>query len=316
MSKEWVDELMQLICARDLTLENIRAAQELKQRHFPASLYKYRAVNDYSLSNLRNASLHLTCARNFNDPYDSAMVFDPFFGTTPVEQLIEGVLVDADDDRRAILASEYPLLELLRHQNSLTDAARQLSEEGLAQLAEVLEARHAKFAAHTISSMNSRIQESYKICSVSERLDSLPLWAHYANNHTGFAMEYDFRSLPPNNLLGLSLWPVRYSGLFDASEILRGIAPRRKSFNNLYALIAALHKSPDWAYEEEWRLVLIDSPNDPPRDVFAPLKSVYLGSQMAKQDEDAVVQNAHIAGVPVFKMSFVPHEFRMEAVPL
>lgn len=315
MSKEWVDELMQLICVRDLQFDGIRAAQRMKHCHFPSVLYKFREVNDYSLSNLRESTLYLTVASTFNDPYDSAVDFDPHFGTTHAELFLdrmEGVSVQR---RTAILSAKDPLLEVVRYFHSQTkEVEGELSEEELGRLAAVMKNIHEGFVSKVVNDMNSKLQNSYKICSLTERLDSLPLWAHYAKNHTGFAMEYDFRCLPPQNVLGLSLWPVRYSGVFNASDLLQGLEPARP-FNNLFGLIAALHKSPDWSYEEEWRLVIVDGSTEPPRNFSAPLKAVYLGSKISDEDERLVLREALMAGVPVFKMRLVPHEFRMEAVP-
>lgn len=314
MSKDWVEKLMELMCARILPLENISAAQEMKRCHFPASLYKFREVNEYSLSNLRDATLHLAFPSTFNDPYDSAVDFDPHFGITHAELLIDRTEGVSEESRLAILSAEDPVLEVVRYHQSQTDAAGQVDEEVLAKIVAVLKDGHANFVAKIVTAMNSQLQNSYKICSLTERLDSLPLWAHYAKGHTGFAMGYDFRCLPFDSVIGLSLWPVRYTGVFNASDLLRGVKPGRP-FNNLFGLVAALHKSPDWKYEEEWRLVLIDSPKEPPRNFFAPLKAVYLGSKISEEDESSVLRDALKAGVPVFKMRLVPHEFRMEAVP-
>ncbi|SDH49907.1 DUF2971 domain-containing protein [Pseudomonas panipatensis] len=314
MPKDWVEELMQLMCASNLPQENIRTAQQLKRRNFPESLYKFREVNDYSLSNLRDSTLHLTFASNFNDPYDSAVNFDPHFGKSHIELLLEHTEGIYEEDRQSILCASDPILELVKHDYSQIDAATQIGDEELAKVATVIKDSHANFIAKTITEMNRQIQNSYKICSLTERLDSLPLWAHYAKDHTGFAMRYDFRGLPPENMVGLLLWPVIYSGVFNASNLLRG-ANSGKAFNNLFGVIAALHKSPDWDYEEEWRLVLPDSKDEPPRNLFAPLKAVYLGSKISESNETLVIREAHAAGIPVFKMRLIPHEFRMEAVP-
>lgn len=242
------------------------------------------------------------------------MDFDPHFGTTHAELLLERTEGGAEESRLAILSAEDPVLEVVRYQHTQTDAAGQVGEEVLVNIANLIKESHAGHLAKIVTEMNKQLQNSYKICSLTERLDSLPIWAHYARNHTGFAMEYDFRFLPLENLVGLSLWPVRYRGVFNASDLLRGVRPGQP-FNNLFGLIAALHKSPDWTYEEEWRLVLIGSPQEPPRNLLAPLKAVYLGSKISEEDECAVLREAFIAGVPVFKMRLVSHEFRMESVP-
>jgi hypothetical protein len=313
MVETWVEELFKLISSRELSLESISAAQNMKREHFPGSLFKFREVNDYSLSNLRDSTLHLTFASRFNDPYDSAVDFDPHFGTTHVELLLNGTEGMSGDHRSSILSAEDPMLEMVRYYH-LVSTEEHVDEDALIKMAAVMKELHAGFVAKLVNDMNRRLQNSYKICSLTERLDSLPLWAHYGDNHAGFAMEYDFSSLPADNLAGLCLWPVRYGGVFNASELLRGIRPG-DNFNNLFGLVAALHKSPDWEYEKEWRLVLIDGANDPPRNFYAPLKSVFLGSKISEEDEGRVIQNAKVAEVPVFKMHLVSHEFRMEAKP-
>jgi DnaJ-domain-containing protein 1 len=315
MSKGWIDDLMRLMCVRGLIpTENIERAQRLKQSHFPQALYKFREVNNYSLSNLREATLHLTVASNFNDPYDSAVNYDPHFGLSHAELILDSIEGVTADIRAKILMAEDPVLEVVRYQADQTDAAGQVNSEVLAKIAKVISVGHESFIMKAKAEMNRMVQNTYKICSLTERLDSLPLWAHYAKNHCGFAMEYDFRSLQFDDLMGLSLWPVRYSGVFDASEMLKGVISGQP-INNMFALVAALHKSPDWAYEEEWRLVMVDGSDQPPRNFRVPLKAVYLGSQTGEEHTKQVVRAAAAIGVPVYRMRLVPHEFRMEAVP-
>lgn len=312
MSEGWIRELIQLIGAPKLLLENIRAAQELKYRHFPASLYKYRKVDKYSLDNLESSTLHLNFASSFNDPYDSAMKFDPLFGLTYPELLLKNVNHLTFDQRNRIISADDPISELVNAIYSELDEPYDKQEAKT--LVRVIKERESTLIEQQIVPINSFIQNSYKICSLSKRLDSLPLWAHYGDNHRGFAMEYDFSSLLFDDLIGLLLWPVIYTGVFDASALLQGVG-EKKEFNNLAALIAALHKSPDWKYEEEWRVVLIDGYNEPPRNMPAPLKTVFLGAKIPEEEEVKVIQAARKADVPVFKMRLVPHEFRMEAVP-
>lgn len=312
MSKAWVDELMQLMCGKGLIPhENIDTAQRLKQSHYPAALYKLREVNDFSLSNLRDRTVHLTFASRFNDPYDSAVNFDPGFGASHAERLLSEMKDIAAADRLAILGADDPVLEIVRYAHKASGLD---NESDIVNFAKLLTESHRAKMANFKAQMTDRVQNTYKVCSLTERLDSLPLWAHYAKNHTGFAMEYDFKSLPLHDLMGVSLWPVLYKGVFDATDMVRGVE-RGEPFNNMFALMAALHKSPDWAYEEEWRLVLVDGSNQQPRNFRVPLKAVYLGSKITADDAEKVIEAAAVAGVPAYKMRLVPHEFRMEPAP-
>lgn len=309
MCKGWIDELMDMISRRELSNDAIRSAQELKHSNFPGSLYKYRRVNDYSLRNLSDGSLYLAAANTFNDPYDSAVSFDPLFGETYVGSLSDSIGLSLER-RSEILNGPDPLRAIL--EEILNISGQTIESAQLDVIQSMMSERHETMKAEIVTGMNERIRSSYKICSLTERLDSLPLWAHYADNHKGFAMEYDFKSLPFENMMSLMLWPVRYIGIFNAADMLKGVRPGM-GFNNLFALVAALHKSPDWAYEQEWRLVLPDGKVESARNFKAPLKAVYLGKNISSDDERLVRDSARIANVPVFKMRLVPHQFKMES---
>lgn len=82
--------------------------------------------------------------------------------------------------------------------------------------------------------------------SLSERMDSSPMWAHYADNNTGFVVAFDtenswFRQR--ENGEKTRLQKVAYfDGKLD--ELLEN--PR----------VALVSKTTDWAYEREWRLYI------------------------------------------------------------
>ncbi|MBZ3661998.1 DUF2971 domain-containing protein [Pseudomonas monteilii] len=306
--KKWVDEAMQLLSASDVTPERISMAMELKAKNLPAAVYKYREVSKYSLSNLRDSTLYLSSANAFNDPYDSAMIYDPLFGVSHAEALL-GEIDLSEAEKQSILSADDPVVALV--EAVIAGAEPALINEA-SSMARILKEGHEKFKMEQMIAMNAQIQSMYKICSLSERLDSLPLWAHYAKDHSGFAMEYDFKSLAFSDISS-SLWPVRYVGIFDASNLLRGYK-KGASFNNLFAFMAALHKSPDWSYEQEWRLVIPDGPGSPSRNFAVPLKAVYLGAKISDVDEAKVRECAAQANVPVYRMRLVPHLFKMEAV--
>ena len=56
----------------------------------------------------------------------------------------------------------------------------------------------------------------------SEVNDSIVIWSHYANNHKGFCLEYDFKSLGFNDIRATSLCPVIYQKeILDVTEYLK-----------------------------------------------------------------------------------------------
>ena len=120
------------------------------------------------------------------------------------------------------------------------------------------------------------------VTSFTEVIDELLLWAHYAVNYTGFAIEYNSKTFRVN--IGdikrkHSLNPILY---FDKFVKVRNT----DSFALEYLLSA---KSKNWAYEKEWRLLLeINPSNKYDRIVFyQPLavKALYIGHRMFDQNE-------------------------------
>lgn len=310
--------LMDLIGTETLNVEQIRDAITLKGKHLPELLYKYRTIDEkgYALDNLRTSTLHLSPANKMNDPYDSAALFEPYGGVNTVELLLKHS--DLTERRQQeILAAPDQLDAFLR--DLLTGQEHHFQESDINEVIQKFK-KFTKdvFNYHDIAlkeSFASLIQRCVCICSLSERLDSLPLWAHYAGNHKGFAMEYDFSRLPSDDLIRKLLWPVSYSGVYNSRLTLKGRLGNEER-NNLIPTIAALHKASDWMYEREWRLVVQAGPSSNGESMRAPLKAVYLGAEIEAMHAQQVTEAAVIANVPVFQMQLVPHEFRMEAIPL
>lgn len=278
-------EMAKLFFRTDIKPSDILQTQLLKRRYFPKALYKYRSCTTYALENLKTSTIYCTTANTFNDPYDSAINF----ATPGISDLPE-----IEDQLQEIDTSNPELREAIR---------------------EFLRARELENNHQLVEDFNKFAQSAYKICSFSERVDSLLMWGHYGQNHTGFAMEYDFASLPPKDIMSLSLWPVFYGDkIFDISEFVN--SGMQAGFNNLYMIASAMHKAADWAYEHEWRVVIADGPAFVSRNMLAPLKAVHLGSKISDLDEQAIVEIAKQINIPVYKMRLSRHEFKMESVSI
>ncbi len=313
MERGWVRDVINKFSVATVDELDISGALELKVLNMPSSLYKIRACGEYAFNNLRNKTLYLSVASGFNDPYDAA-----FWGSyEPVilEQVtnkfefsdadIKEVLGAPDCLRRAYeLAIEKGKLEL--------DA-----DGGIESYVRYGVEKSRQFQSEQLKWLVEKLQSSYKICSLSERLDSVVMWGHYGQNHTGFAMEYNYTRLHRNDVSTFSLWPVAYSkSLFDVTSIF--VAQRRfgDKFNNLFTIAAALCKAEDWRYEREWRLVVPDGDETKGINLRAPLKAVHLGARISPEHEAEILKICAEINVPVFKMKLAPHEYRMISEPL
>jgi len=86
-----------------------------------------------------------------------------------------------------------------------------------------------------------------KVCSLSYYKNSLPMWAHYANNHTGVCIGIKINKLKlENNKIKLRKIVYdrlnRYVKEMGTKDILEVLS----------------HKLDDWKYENEWRLIIIN----------------------------------------------------------
>lgn len=132
---------------------------------------------------------------------------------------------------------------------------------------------------------------------------SMPLWAHYAKDSTGFAIEFDEDSLLEKVKNKIALRDIEYKGTnnFINPQILEMACyrckPRDQYFleAHVYSL-AYFTKNSAWSYEQECRL----SVNDPsllikaenimllPIDIDC-ISSIILGTRISSQDVDTLV---------------------------
>ena len=99
------------------------------------------------------------------------------------------------------------------------------------------------------------VNNQFAISCFSKLSDSILMWSHYGNKHTGFCVEYNFEKCRNLDVL-INLFPVLYSverpslpmGLFDFSN------PQQVKLNNVSdytpeLTMLLLSKSSEWDYE-------------------------------------------------------------------
>lgn len=311
----WKDAFTEKLFALDARKLDIEAAYRLKHANLPSAIFKYRDVRTYSLANLSEGTVWLADPRTLNDPYDCAHFIDQ-------AALEKKLLMTLPPGLAEMLPTTRrdELLEALRSSDELSPTLVDVLlreepsdiREGLKQgLAEEMGALRGDL----MEFHSNKIKDSFKLCSFSERVDSSLMWAHYADHHKGFCVEYDVASLTPDDYRARFLYPVLYSDrVFDATEhIAAGVDS--STFNNLRFSLAGLVKASDWSYEREWRLVFMAGVIKTAQSYPMPRpRRVYLGSHIAADDQKRVMAICDSLSVEVAKMRHSQSEFRMEAV--
>lgn len=314
MREQWLETLREFFFAQTIDAREVDQMVRFKHRHIPKRLFKYREVSKYSLSNLSNDTLWCARANSFNDPYDCAL-------SVELSPLSELAVTSArktgfftQDEIGAIEQAEDPMQKLLELSASKNT---EIHAEQFYALREKVEAARATAKVELIDKMSNGLRSAYKICSLCQRIDSLLMWGHYARNHQGFAMEYDFTRLPQQSPVARFLWPVIYDEkIYDASHVFVKKSPDAP-VSNMFAVGAAIHKALDWQYEQEWRIVVPDGESEPPQNIPVPKPvAVYLGAAMEPEEAEKVIGIADRKGIPVFKMQLSRSEFKMVPVSL
>lgn len=89
------------------------------------------------------------------------------------------------------------------------------------------------------------VSSQYRICSFSKNSNSMLMWSHYTQEHTGIMVEYEFNDGLPQ---GVGVGEVTYVN--DAK--------RNKELDNYIFNQFLLTKNSEWAYEQEVRLISYD----------------------------------------------------------
>ncbi|MGY5732340.1 DUF2971 domain-containing protein [Vibrio chemaguriensis] len=237
---QWLQEYKELVFSSETSVERIDKAIRLKFDNLPKLLYKYRAINDYSLKNLEEDSIWLSDPRNFNDPYDCSFTkkdeLDPYDSSVVLDMALKSGIISSEDQAsiEAILSSETPTTTLM--ELSYPDRPEYAQTMG-----DVLSTVIKEQGLGIISELSENMKQAFKVCCFSEDPKSILMWSHYADYHKGFCIAYDFGELGNEDLRTRMLYPVIYSNsMFDAS----GIFSKNKTVNNiLYINQTALIKS-------------------------------------------------------------------------
>ena len=179
--------------------------------------YKYLKVSESSLKVLTDGTVYFASPLKFNDPFDSAPVYD-------------------DQSIQKIFKRRPDLIKYAGDQLGLSPAGRiQHKSKMLANIRKTVDSGEW---AHVLMASTGVLCLSRNPCN--------PLmWAHYADEHRGFLVEFRVSESVPDHLRKVLLThPVEYT---DQRPILDWGAvstPVESYF---------LTKSTDWAYEEEER---------------------------------------------------------------
>ena len=182
----------------------------------PASLYKYYRNTVENLDAVKNNKMWYSAPCNFNDVFDCDISID--------DKKVFNEALKLFPDKRGIRPGSNAWKNFRATMNQQLRALRSQFDE---------------------------LRNTTGVSCLSESENSLLMWAHYANNHRGFCVEYDLLEI--NRILNFSAVPVIYS---EGRTCFDFFDPQTIEKDTLKLFIQSLtSKSPEWSYEKEWRIV-------------------------------------------------------------
>lgn len=174
----------------------------------------------------------------FNDPYDCDIVVEKSF-------------LNEKWYREMVMAAVNQQMPLSEQEKELFCTASDLKAAIESVLDESLPSTLVSKVYRDVSDIFHDIKDDWRVACFSETNKSILMWSHYAENHTGFCIEYDFNQSSLN--LKKRFHPVYYSE--DRYFIPGSFANGDNESANQAIYGAPFHKSSIWDYEQEWRMV-------------------------------------------------------------
>lgn len=316
----WIDDFVALIESSTVANPQIESAIALKDKHLPKRIYKYRCDCDKSRANLADDTVWICSPQAYNDPFDCLFtVTESRVVTAAKRQLLDDFVriynlagVVSEDAILHAKASDDPLQQIVKHISPGHTFPQGANPQ---QAADFIAMQLPKYIDDSLAFVR-QIKEATKICSFSQKSDSIVMWGHYADRHKGFCVEYDLEPLPAQHALRRNLYPVIYSAeLYDLTGwATKLVSSPRDQFNPSGVLLTILGKYCDWGYEEEWRFVMTEPRLTPNRPLSMPKPTrVFLGAKIENSPKQQLTELCRSRGIAVWRMEMAADGFKLKA---
>ncbi len=194
----------------------------------PDILYKYVGCEVHHLHILSELHIRFTQPDDLNDPFDFIPALLP---PVDVEQFVDDTIAR---NRAAINLAGLNPEQIYSARDILISSYTQNPDELLKRFTQIVKENFNELG----------------VLSLAARNDNLPMWAHYANNHSGFVIGFRTDCSPlakrsTDQITEGELRPV----IYRVGRVSSPCDPFTLDPDILFI------KLDDWSYEEEWRIV-------------------------------------------------------------
>lgn len=295
-----------------------KSVQSLK----PEKLYRYRKFDSNSIDALYKNLITTSKPYSFNDPFDSLIYADS-------TAILDEIKKPGSRENFSKWLKNNPIIlsSLSEKELELIHSVLQKPQNQYNKLVEnVMDKIKLQFEKEFLDAVNF-LKTYPNIACFSETQTSPTMWAHYADSHQGFVLEYNLKnyhspcsscSLKCNNEHYELLFPVIYSDeRFNAKDFIAAYWAQKLLYNlpsnifipkddelAIYKILS--YKSLDWEYEKEWRIISLC--NNKPVIKRKPT-GIYLGTNMPAGNKGFLKDYADKNDIPVYEM-YIEHNLK------
>lgn len=297
-TREWTTAYLEFMMKEDF-----ESGIDLKMQYFPKSFFKYRQLSEWTMNSITEGTIWLAEISSLNDPFECSLQFDneeclrTFFADKKFQSTFKekfGKKLSTKEIRR-IIDSKEPY-------RTYSDICR---SKGI--ILNITPDGQFLKAQRRWNEIIEETNKTIKISCFSETHDSLLMWSHYANEHKGICIEYDFLD---NTEIRAFMQPIIYSEKIYRISLFEELTQLRK-------IGSSLIKSKDWEYEAEWRLTRVKQPHEKevPSTITVPKpKAIYLGTRFHLNNESEQMRFFEILkeqNIPAYQMTKHTTEYKV-----
>lgn len=260
--------------------------RNISNKSIPKLLYKYRNFEksffrkETHLDDLKNGTIYFSAPLSLNDPFDCQI---------PIHYM---EFMKNHDAVRKYISNGMKKFEELHDPKINFDP--ELSFKNLTN--------EDFLKKHVINEM-AELNKDFGVFCLSKTNDNMLMWSHYANSHSGFCFGINTKKLKAEDFYTFE--KVTYNKKYPL------ISPNAENLDVLKEQF--LHKSKDWVYEKEYRMISLDYPKREYKIPLGAIEQIFLGINISPENEEQIfeLKGSILKHTQFYKMKRSKTEFKI-----
>jgi hypothetical protein len=273
----------------------MKSSMHLSARQRPTVFFKYTPAST-AIAVLAASQLRWSSPLLFNDPFDVPRELSRSINIKDLHEAIRSRVRDLLTDASPTADALHPGIAQLLNQARASSDPRAAIAAVQAALEEDWPGTLGSSSLEALQSMWRSMLPELRLLCLTESPRHAAMWYHYADEYTGAVLA--FECIPALDSAWFGAQPVNYPRgtppLYSAEGWASLLTTRTAESSRQLLDLALFTKSPDWSYENEWRIAAAKRPSDTGlfsdfRFAREELIGVYLGPLIKKSERDRLV---------------------------